>query len=122
MPLATEVLPAGSGDRRSTDEDGWSADKTGDGETSPMSAAVPNDASLAWNASSTCLASAAIKMFLALRIRCAQVVAPSDEAMVLSSVRSWSRNAADASGPRIGLADFESGLYAASAGMFVGRK
>ena len=81
MPLATDVLPAGSGDRRSTDEDGWSADKTGDNGASPMSAAVPNDASLAWNASSTCRASAAIKLFFAPRIRCAQVVASSDEAI-----------------------------------------
>ena len=30
MPLATDVLPAGSGDRRSTDEDDCGADKTDD--------------------------------------------------------------------------------------------
>ena len=41
---------------------------------------VPNEANLDWNASSTCWASAAIKEFFALRIRCAQVVASSDEA------------------------------------------
>ena len=30
MPSAMDVSLAGSGDRRSTDEDSWSADKTGD--------------------------------------------------------------------------------------------
>ena len=64
-------------------------------------------ASVAWNASSTCRASAAIKVFFAPRIRCAQAVASSDEAIALSSAISRSRNAADASGSRIGLAVFE---------------
>ena len=40
MPLATDVPPAGSGDRRSSDEDGWSADKTGDNDASLMSVGV----------------------------------------------------------------------------------
>ncbi len=47
MPLATDVLAAGSGDRRSTGEDSWNADKTGDNGASPMSAVVLNEASLA---------------------------------------------------------------------------
>jgi len=66
---------------RSTDEDGRSADETGDNRTSLMSATVPNAARLAWNASSTCRASAAIRVFFAARIRCAQMVASSDEAI-----------------------------------------
>ena len=74
---------------------------------SPTSAALSSAVSLAWNASSTCRASAAVKLFLAPRIRWAQMAASSDEAIALSSPRSWSRNMADASAPRIGFVGFE---------------
>ena len=48
-----------------------------------MSAAFPNVASLAWNASSSWRASATVKLFLAPRILWAQFAASSAEAMVL---------------------------------------
>ena len=60
----------GPRDRRSTDEDGRSANVSGDNGTSPMSAALPSLARLSWNASSTCRASSVVKLFLALRTRC----------------------------------------------------
>jgi hypothetical protein len=56
-------------DRRSSDEDGRSADVSGDNGTSPMSAVLPSLASLSWNASSTCRASSVVKLFLVLRTR-----------------------------------------------------
>ena len=80
-----------------------------------LSAAASKAAILAWNASSICRASAAVKLFLAPRIRCAQVAASSDEAITLSSAKSWSRSAADALAPRIGLAGFAVDSCAATA-------
>ncbi len=68
-----------------------------------VSAALTRIANLAWNASSTSRASAVAKLFLALRIRCAQVVASSAEVMSFSSVRICSRKAAEASGLRVDL-------------------
>ena len=58
--------------------------------------------SLARNASSILRASAAVRVFLGPKIRIAEFVTSSAEAMSLSSVNSCSRNAADAYGPRIG--------------------
>ena len=58
MPLAVDVLVAASVDRWSTDEDGCGTS---------TSAVLPSVTSLAWNPSSTCPASAAVKLFLAPR-------------------------------------------------------
>ena len=108
MPLATDVPRRVLRDRRSTDEDGRSADKTGDKGASLMSAALPSDASLARNASSTCWASAAIRLFFAPKIRCAQLVASSAEAMRLSSAsKSIAQTRPTPQGSRIGLAGCE---------------
>ena len=82
---AIAVLPDPT-DRRSIDaDDGWEADMTGDNGWSPISAAPSSAASLPRKASSTCRASAAVKLFLVPRIRCPQMAASSDEAIALSS-------------------------------------
>jgi hypothetical protein len=60
-----------------------------------------NVASLCWNASSICLASAAVKLLLAPRTRSAQVAASSAEPMSPRSAASWSRRATEASALRI---------------------
>ena len=92
---------------RSSDEEGWSGDITGDDCTSATSAALSSVAILARNASSTCRASAAVRLFLAPRIRCAQLAASSAEAISANSTSNCRHRAADASASRIGLADGE---------------
>ena len=64
-------------------------------------------ASFAWKAFSTRWASAAVSLFFSTRHRCAQIAASSPDPRWLSSVRSRSRNSADASGSRIDFAGFE---------------
>ena len=113
LSIPSAMAGAGSPGCRSSDEDdGWSTDTTSDTGCSLMSAALipaalSSAASLARKASSTCHASAAVKLFLAPRIRWAQMAASSDEGFALSSPTSFSRNMADASAPRIGFAGFE---------------
>ena len=80
---------------------------TGHADTSLQSEALPKVASLAWKASSICRASAAVKLFFAPRIRCAQEAASSDEAIASSSVMRRSRSGAEASALRIGSAECE---------------
>ena len=64
-------------------------------------------ASLAWKPSSTRRASAAVSLFFSASDRCAQSAASSPPASSLSSPRSRSRSAADASGPSVGSAGFD---------------
>ena len=70
-----------------------------------MSAALSSVAILVRNASSTCRASAAVRLFLAPRIRWAQFAASSAEVICANSVNNCRHRAADASAARIGLAD-----------------
>ena len=78
-------------------------------------------ASVAWNASSTWRASATTKVFFAPRIRCAQAVASSDEAIALSSAISRSRRC----GRRLRVEDwfgcFRSGFYPREGRILVAR-
>ena len=66
----------------------------------------PSVASLARNACSICRASAAVNVFLAPMIRCAQTAASSDEAIELSSPMRRSRKVPDSWPLRIGFAEF----------------
>jgi hypothetical protein len=81
MPPAMDV-PAGSTDCRAGDEEGWCADIPGDNDSSATSATPSSVAILARNVSSTCRTSAAVRLFLAPRIPCAQLVACSAEAIL----------------------------------------
>src|SRR6185437_6107785 len=48
-----------------------------------------------------------VSRFLVPKMRCAQIAAFSEESIALSSSTSWSPNAADASGLRIGFSEFD---------------
>ena len=93
MPLASAALAALRGRCASPEGDFWGAEGVGGDDWPLMPSTAAN---FARNASSTCLASTSVRLFLAARIRCAQVAASSGEEIALSSSTSRSRNMADA--------------------------
>jgi hypothetical protein len=88
MPSALlgEVVPRA---RPLREEEG--AGLSGGNGTAVASTGLSNLVSLSWNASSICLAWAAVKLLLGPITRCAQVAASSAEPISLSSQASWNR-------------------------------